>query len=114
MYSRYSATSVGRHMAILIHPTRATHDLPYIAIRKGERMYHVLSDNIGPQGGDELRHFVAGCGMRPQWVQYAGTYREHFDAHGAFAECLIRRGARLVGNREVGLLLRAKRAAGLP
>src|SRR5690349_7447635 len=48
--------------------------------------------------------------MRPAWVQYAGTYREHFDAHAHLADCLIRRGARLATNRAVGLLLRAKRA----
>jgi Protein of unknown function (DUF4031) len=98
-------------MAILVHPTRATHDIPHIGVRKGERMYHVLSDIVGPEGGRELRSFVRDCGMRPEWVQYAGTYREHFDAHGHCVECLIRRGARIAGNHEVGLLLRAKRAA---
>jgi SAM-dependent methyltransferase len=96
-------------MAILIHPTRATHDILHIGVRKGDRMYHVLSDVAGAAGGDELRAFVRGCGMRPAWVQYAGTYREHFDAHAHLADCLMRRGARLVTNREVGLLLRAKR-----
>jgi SAM-dependent methyltransferase len=98
-------------MAILLHPTRATRDLPYIGVRKGERMYHVLSDIIGPAGGRELRTFVRGCGLRPEWVQYPGTYREHFDAHAHVADCLLRRGARLVDNHEVGRLLRAKRAA---
>lgn len=98
-------------MAVLIHPTRATHDIPHIGVRKGERMYHVLSDLVGPAGGRELRTFVRGCGMRPQWVQYEDTYREHFDAHAHLADCLQRRGARLVGNHEVGALLRAKRAA---
>jgi hypothetical protein len=101
-------------MAIVIHPTRATHDVPHIGVRKGDRMYHVLSDVPGAAGGQELRAFVRGCGMRPAWVQYAGTYREHFDAHAHLAECLMRRGARLVTNREVGLLLRAKRALPAP
>jgi SAM-dependent methyltransferase len=98
-------------MAILIHPTRATRDIYHIGVRKGDRMYHVLSDIIGPAGGRELRMFVRGCGLRPGWAQYPGTYREHFDAHAHVAECLLRRGARLVGNHEVGRLLRAKRAA---
>jgi hypothetical protein len=97
-------------MTVLIHPTRATHDVPHIGVRKGDRMYHVLSDVVGAAGGQELRAFVRGCGMRPAWVQYPGSYREHFDAHAHLADCLIRRGARLVTNREVGLLLRAKRA----
>jgi SAM-dependent methyltransferase len=98
-------------MAILIHPTRATRDIYHIGVRKGDRMYHVLSDIIGPAGGRELRIFVRGCGLRPEWAQYPGTYREHFDAHAHVADCLLRRGARLVGNHEVGLLLRAKRTA---
>ncbi|HEX9057569.1 MAG TPA: class I SAM-dependent methyltransferase [Ktedonobacterales bacterium] len=98
-------------MPILIHPTRATRDIPYIGVRKGERMFHVLSDLIGPPGARELRRFVRGCGMRPEWVQYAATYREHFDAHAHLADCLMQRGARLADNHEVGALLRAKRAA---
>ncbi len=97
-------------MAILIHPTRATHAVPHIGVRKGERMYHVLSDVPGAAGGHELRTFVRGCGMRAEWVQYPGTYREHFDAHAHLAECLMRRGARVVGNHEVGQLLRTKRS----
>ena len=96
-------------MTILLHPTRATRDIPRIGVRKGDRMYHVLSDVPGTPGGGELRAFVARCGMRPEWVQYAGTYREHFDAHDVLAECLMERGARLAGNHEVGHLLRAKR-----
>jgi hypothetical protein len=100
-------------MAILIHPTRATHDIPHIGVRTGERMYHVLSDLPGAAGSVELREFVRECGMRAAWVQYPGTYREHFDAHGEFVVCLIRQGARLATNREVGLLLRAKRATGV-
>jgi hypothetical protein len=98
-------------MAILIHPTRATHAIMHIGVPKGGRMYHVLAETIGPTGGQELRAFVRGCGMRPEWVQYPDTYREHFDAHPDVADCLLRRGARLATNREVGLLLRAKRAA---
>jgi hypothetical protein len=98
-------------MAVLVHATLATRDLRHIGVRKGERMYHVLSDLVGPAGAEELRGFVRGCGMRPEWVQYPGTYREHFDAHGPLVECLLRRGARPATNREVGALLRAKRAA---
>ena len=100
-----------RRMAILVHPARATHDWLRAGVRRGDRMYHVLSDLIGPEGARELRKAVERCGMRARWVQYPGTYREHFDTHGMFAECLMRRGARLVGNHEVGGLLRAKRAA---
>src|SRR5689334_10187244 len=92
-------------MAIVIHPTRATHDVPHIGARKGDRMYHVLSDVPGVGGGRE---------MRSAWVQSAGTHREHFDAHGHLADCRMRRGARLVTNRGVGLLLRAKRAPAVP
>lgn len=95
---------------MVLHPTRATRDIPRIGIRRGDRMYHVLSDVLGPKGGQELRAFCAGCGIRAEWVQYPGTYREHFDVHGRVSECLLQRGARLVTNREVGTLLAAKRA----
>jgi hypothetical protein len=98
-------------LAILIHPARATRDWLPAGIRRGDRMYHVLSDLVGPEGGRELRTLVAQCGIQPRWVQYAGTYREHFDAPPEAAECLLRHGARLATNHEVGALLRAKRSA---
>lgn len=98
-------------MAILVHPARATRDWLRAGVRRGDRMYHVLSDIVGAAGDAELRAFVQACGIRPQWAQYSGTYREHFDAPPAAAECLLRNGARLATNREVGALLAAKRAA---
>jgi hypothetical protein len=101
-------------MTVLIHPTRATRDLRYIGVRKGERMYHVLSDHAGPPGTAELLAFVRQCGLRPEWIQGPGTYREHFDTHGEYAECLMRHGARPATNREGGLLLRAKREGERP
>ncbi len=100
-------------MAILVHPARATHYWPGAGIHKGDRMYHVLSDLIGPEGSRELRAFVAEFGMRPEWVQYAGTYREHFDARSETGLAMQRRGARLATNRQVGELLAAKKAATL-
>jgi hypothetical protein len=98
-------------MAIVLHAARATHDWWGPGVRRGERMYHVLSDVIGPEGSRELRAFVQGCGLRPEWVQYPGTYREHFDAPPRVLECMLGRGARLVMNRELGTLLATKREA---
>ncbi|MGZ3581630.1 MAG: DUF4031 domain-containing protein [Ktedonobacterales bacterium] len=99
-------------MAILIHAARATrHWLP-AGVYRGQRMYHVVSDIIGPEGSHELRAFVQRYGLRPEWVQYAGTYREHFDVREdtglRMLEDVI---ARQVTNRELGALLSAKRAA---
>ncbi|HLY30473.1 MAG TPA: DUF4031 domain-containing protein [Ktedonobacterales bacterium] len=96
-------------MAILLHPTRATHDILPAGIRRGDRMYHVLSDIIGPDGSRELRDAAQRCGLRLAWIQYPGTYREHFDTHGRAVECFLAHGARLVTNHEIGALLRAKR-----
>jgi hypothetical protein len=97
-------------VAILLHPARATHDWIPAGVRRGDRMYHVLSDQLGTAGTGELLAFVSPCGLRARWMQYSGTYREHFDAPPRAAECLLRRGARLATNREVGALLRIKRA----
>ena len=98
-------------MAIVLHAALATHDWWGPGVRRGERMYHVLSDQLGAEGSRELRAFVRQCGLRPEWVQYPGTYREHFDAPPNAAECMFGRGAKLVTNRELGTLLATKRAA---
>jgi hypothetical protein len=98
-------------MAILVHRSRATHNWLRAGVRKGDRMYHVLSDQIGPEGSRELRYFVAGFGLRPEWIQYEGSYREHYDARADTGLEMLKSGARLATNREVGRLLAAKKAA---
>ncbi|MGH2514995.1 MAG: hypothetical protein ACRDHP_05005 [Ktedonobacterales bacterium] len=98
-------------MAILIHAARATHYWPRAGVRRGDRMYHVLSDLPGQEGSRELRAFVVHYGLRPEWVQYAGTYREHFDAREPEGLAMLRDGARLATNREIGALLATRRAA---
>ncbi len=97
-------------MGLLLHPTRATRDLPRAGIHKGDRMFHLLSDRLGVDGEDELRLFVSHYGLQTEWVQYPHSYREHFDVHGAVAERMRLDGARVVTNHEIGRLLRAKRS----
>lgn len=101
-------------MAILIHPMRATRDLPHPGIKRGDRMYHLLSDLDGPNGARELLEAARACGMPTRFIQYAGTYREHFDIHGEMVDILLARGARIVTNREIGELLRRKRGSVSP
>ena len=98
-------------MAILVHPMLATRDLLRPGIRKGDRMYHLLSDLTGVAGHEELLAAARACGMPTRFIQYPGAYREHFDISVAMAEELLARGARLATNREVGELLRAEREA---
>jgi hypothetical protein len=98
-------------MAILVHPARATRDWLRAGVRRGDRMYHVLSDVIGPAGSAELRAFVVRYGLRPEWMQYAGTYREHYDAREVEGRLMLQDGARQATNREVGQLLAVKRHA---
>ncbi|WIG59070.1 MAG: hypothetical protein OJF49_001817 [Ktedonobacterales bacterium] len=98
-------------MAILVHPARATRHWIPAGVLRGDRMYHVLSDFLGAEGTRELTAFVVPYGLRPAWIQYPGTYREHFDVRPETGERMLADGARLATNREVGLLLRAKREA---
>jgi hypothetical protein len=98
-------------MGILVHAARATRPWPRAGVRRGDRMYHVLSDIPGSEGSAELRAFVTQYGLRREWVQYAGTYREHYDAREPEGLAMLQDGARLATNREVGALLAAKRAA---
>jgi hypothetical protein len=73
-------------------------------------MYHLLSDIPGPEGAQELRSFARRLGFRERWVQYPGSYREHFDVPERDAPAILAQGVRLISNRELGALLVAKRA----
>lgn len=98
-------------MAIVLHAARATRDWLPAGVRRGDRMFHLLSDIPGPEGGRELREFALPLGFRERWVQYPGSYREHFDVTERDAQAILAQGeARLVTNRELGTLLATKRA----
>mgnify|MGYP001197291197 CR=1 FL=1 len=98
-------------MTILLHPTRATHDIPPAGLRRGDRMYHMLSDLNGLEdAARELRAEALAVGIRLAWIQYPHTYREHFDTHSPFVERLLARGARYATNHEIGALLKARKA----
>lgn len=97
-------------MAIVIHAARATRHWVPAGVLRGDRMYHVLSDLTGVAGREELVAYVRAYGLRREWIQYAGTYREHFDVRADTGERMIADGGRLVTNRELGALLAAKRA----
>jgi Protein of unknown function (DUF4031) len=98
-------------MAIVLHAARATRDWLPAGVRRGERMYHMLSDISGPEGARELRAFALKLGFRERWVQYPDSYREHFDLTERDAKAILARGgAQLLTNHELGALLAAKRA----
>ena len=100
-------------MAIVLHAARATRDWLPAGVRRGDRMYHLLSDIPGPEGARELRAFALPLGFRERWVQYPGSYREHFDVTERDARTILAQGgARLISNRELGALLATKRAHG--
>ncbi len=98
-------------MAIVIHAARATRHWVPAGVQRGDRMYHLLSDRFGAEGRAELVAFARRYGLRPQWLQYAGTYREHFDVREDTGLEMIADGAVLLTNRELGTLLAAKRTS---
>lgn len=96
---------------ILLHALDAPYDIPGLDIRRGDTMYHLLSDVPGAAGTAELLGFVRACGGQDSWMQSAGTYREHFDIFGEWAALARELGARVATGREVAVILAQKRAA---
>lgn len=94
---------------ILMHAMDAPYPIPGIGIQRGDTMYHLLSDTPGAAGTRELLAFVRACGGREAWIQSAGTYREHFDIFGEFADMARALGAKPATNAEVAAVLTRKR-----
>jgi uncharacterized protein DUF4031 len=97
-------------MGIVIHATRATREWRPVGVRPGDRTYHVLSDLAGEVGSRELRAFTEALGFSWRWVQYPGTYREHFDAPSEDYDEIVASGATPISTSDLGRLLAAKRA----
>ena len=96
---------------IVIHEMAAPHDLIGIHIRRGDSMYHVLSDLPRPKGTAELLLFMRRCGAKDTWMQATGTYREHYDVFGELSDRVRSFGAIPANNAEVATILTNKRRA---
>jgi hydroxyethylthiazole kinase-like uncharacterized protein yjeF len=94
---------------IVLHALDAPYDIPGIGIRRGDVMYHLLSDVPGPAGTAELVTFVQRVGGRASWMQAPGTYREHFDIFGEWAEAARAAGAPEISGHAVAAILAHKR-----
>lgn len=96
---------------ILMHALDAPYDIPPLGIVRGDVMYHVLSDQSGHGGTAELLSFMRSCGGHDSWLQSPGTYREHYDVFGDWADRVRMAGAREATSHEVAQILTAKREA---
>lgn len=71
------------------------------------RWSHLLADT-----SEELHAFASRIGMRPEWVQYPGTPKEHYDLTDARRADALRLGAQSIRYpSEVGPLIARKRDA---
>ncbi|KKN40149.1 hypothetical protein LCGC14_0736470 [marine sediment metagenome] len=65
--------------------------IPY---RRGSRkllMSHMLADDT-----EELESMARTLGIKPSWIQYSGTYREHYDVCASKRALALRSGAQAV------------------
>ena len=69
-------------------------------------MFHLIADSR-----EELDAMVDKIGVRRKWIQYAGTYKEHYDICKAKRELAIQHGAVAITVRELGMKLTARREA---
>ncbi|MFP7835242.1 DUF4031 domain-containing protein [Marisediminicola sp. LYQ134] len=93
--------STGRDMTVYVDDMRRT---AAVAGRK-DRWSHLMADN-----SEELFAFAVGIGLRPEWVQKPGTYREHFDVTDAIRRRALAFGAVPVGFLALGKWARQRRA----
>lgn len=69
------------------------------------RWSHLMADSH-----EELMAFAAQLGMRPEWLQNPGSYREHFDLTSGRRETALRLGAEpITYPHGTALVLQAKR-----
>jgi hypothetical protein len=73
------------------------------------KMCHMLADTT-----EELLAMADRIGVDHKWIQDAGTAREHFDIALSKRALAITAGAKLVGPRELALVMRRKNQASLP
>lgn len=64
---------------------------------------HLIADS-----SVELADFATLLALKPTWIQFPGTFREHYDVTESVRRRAIERGAIPISMREVGRLLRKR------
>jgi hypothetical protein len=64
---------------------------------------HLIADS-----SDELAAFATRLALKPGWVQFPGTFREHYDVTESVRRRAIEQGAIPISMRDVGRLLRKR------
>lgn len=72
---------------------------------------HLMSDEPGEAGTNELVRFAASLGIPAAAIQHAGRYSEHFDVAGPWLEAALEAGARHIDRYELVAILKRKREA---
>ncbi|MGX9901313.1 DUF4031 domain-containing protein [Arthrobacter sp. SA17] len=67
------------------------------------RWSHLLADSSA-----ELEVFARLLSLNPEWVQFPGTFREHYDITERIRQKAIENGAVPIGMRETGIFLRKR------
>jgi hypothetical protein len=62
---------------------------------------------------EELREIAEKLALKPQWLQYAGTWKEHYDVTDTVRLHAIKLGVTQVTYRETGKYMSEKRKASL-
>lgn len=59
---------------------------------------------------DELIEFALTIGLKESWIQYPGTWKEHFDVTESKRQLAIKNGAKEIGylSKEAQILMRKK------
>lgn len=113
-YKRYFWRSQGLIAKVLIYtisdgkaPVSVYIDDAYIPARVGRitsLWCHLTADS-----SEELLAFARKIGLKPQWIQYAGTWKEHFDLTETRRLKAVELGAIEISYRQTVHLLQAKK-----
>lgn len=69
---------------------------------------HMIADNT-----EELLRFAKSIGLKPQWIQFKGTYKEHFDLNTSKREKAIAAGAQSITTIDFIKIIKERRELSL-
>jgi hypothetical protein len=62
---------------------------------------------------EELQSFAQQLGLKPEWLQYAGTWKEHYDVTDQTRKQALQLGATSVTYRQTGIYMSQKKKQSL-
>lgn len=85
-------------------------DAIWLVLHRGHAISHrhIIADTH-----EELESIARKLGLKPSWIQQAGTSKEHYDLFGSFTKKILKHDVKVCGRKQFAKIMKKRRTIAL-